>query len=614
MPRMRLGGCGVCAFLAAAASGFAQTSKEDPRLQQLLKNFPQADADHDGILTTEEAKTFRKQQAAKKKPSAPKQATELEEVKLPPDHVKRTEMVSMRDGVRLATDIYLPSGKGPWPVVLIRTPYHRTEPKQFEKAATYLPRAYAFVIQDWRGLYESEKRFPPGAAIGTTDPQDGYDTVEWIAKQSWSNGKVGITGGSGPGFAAKQAVVGNPPHLVAAHTSVSGAFPRDFVFYNGGVPVRWSEGWVASRGVRVNEWPRPRPLDLVTNVGSVPIPVVFGPYPPRHKEAAASGRIAVMDHGGWFDFFTPAAFDDFINLHGSNNRLVMAAKAHGVKLSGQLHYPPQELAEASQLAWFDYWLKGIDNGVMNSPPIRYFLMGDTTRPGAPGNVWKGADRWPLPNTPRSLYLHADGSLSTKKPSEKNAHLAYTYDPKDPVPTISTHDEGSGRGPGDRRELKDRKDILRFATEALTEPVEVTGRVLAELFISADVADTALFASLVDIYPNGYEAQMLNNSMMARYRNGFAKPEPMQAGKMYKISVDMWPTAVVFDKGHRIGLQVTSSSNPHWDLHPNTYEPVSTFDGSPVAHISVEASSYHASRLILPVIAPGVSKDYNRRAP
>jgi putative CocE/NonD family hydrolase len=249
----------------------------------------------------------------------------------------------------------------------------------------------------------------------------------------------------------------------------------------------------------------------------------------------------------------------------------------------------------------DHWLKGVDNEATKAAPVRYFLMGDTMRKGAPGNVWKQADQWPVPNSPTSFYLTEDGGLRPAAPKPKNASRTYAYDSKNPVPMMGGNNMGENKGPIDQRKLAGREDILRFQTDALTEPVEVTGKVLVDLYVSADVPDTTLMAKLVDVYPNGYQALVLDNTLMARYHDGFAKPAPLEKGKVYKLSLYLWNTALVFDKGHRIAVHISGSNAPRYEVHPNSFQPVGSYDGAPVAHVAVQTSAQYPSRLILPVI-------------
>jgi uncharacterized protein len=502
----------------------------------------------------------------------------------------KTEMVPMRDGVRLATDIFLPEGQGPWPAVLERTPYNRKQ--QREKSTNYVSRGYVYVVQDWRGHFDSEGAFTITVLTGTKGREDGYDTVEWMARQSWSNGKVGTTGGSGPGIAAKQTVASNPPHLIAGASSVAGIYPADRQFNGGGIPEEQTDRWLATRGAKFDPWPKPRPF--VFRIEGVV-------WPRAGATDAAAGRVALLDHSGWYDASCTPSLQDFLALAGKNNRLVMAAKAHGEHMAGGLKYKPQALPGTSAIDWFDYWLKGKQNGVMDSAPIRYFLMGDTMDPQAPGNVWKETQTWPVPSKPKTFYFTAAGGLQERAPEDKDAKVAYAYDPAHPAPTIGGPNLGQNNGPQDQSKLRGRADVLYFTTAPLTGPLAITGRGALELHFAADVPDTSIMVKLIDIYPNGYEALELDQGYMARFYGGFDHPAPLEKGRIYKLTIPLLDTALVFNRGHRIGVIVTGSNSPRFEVHPNSYEPVKSYDGAPVAHVSIYTAGDHASRVVLPQV-------------
>ena len=279
---------------------------------------------------------------------------------------------------------------------------------------------------------------------------------------------------------------------------------------------------------------------------------------------------------------------------------------------GGLRYPPGARGKVELLEWLDCWLKGDRNGVTDRPPLLYYLMGDTKNPAAPGNVWKQAHTWPIPHKATSFYMTRTGLLDRRRPTDRDARLTYRYDPRHPVPTIGGANLMLPKGPLDQRPLQKRTDILRFRTQPLAGPLEVTGRVRVHLHVSTDVPDTTFMAKLIDVYPDGQEALVLDSAVMARYWGGLDKPAPLEKGKVYALTIDLWSTALVFDKGHRVAVHVASSNSPRYEVHPNSYEPVASYDGAPVATQRVHVSARHASRVVLPVIAPGVSKDY--RAP
>ncbi|MHC5033692.1 MAG: CocE/NonD family hydrolase [Planctomycetota bacterium] len=529
-------------------------------------------------------------------------------------------MVSMRDGIRLATEVWLPPGEGPWPVVLCRTPYGRFGNEV--RADEFVPQGFACVSQDMRGLFDSEGEF----RLWRDSVNDGYDTVEWIAAQPWCNGRVGMIGNSAAACAAKHALLARPPHLVAIRTYEGVSSVDRYVAYMGGVyragladTLMGSYLKNSPTGQKFDRWPRPRtrPFGKAERAASL-------------AEHAADNNIAVSDVAGWFDCFKESALDDYMALSANGKyRLIVAPTAH-VKQEA-LEFPPNADREPlmDELPGMK-WLTGEVTADDVESGIVYYLMGDAKNPKAPGNVWKQTKTWPIPHTPTSYYMTAGGRLQVGAPQARGASLSYDYDPHRPVFTVGGPNIFIPTGPVDQRSapdypdwvkewvlevpvderpLSEREDILRFYTEPLQEPVEVTGKVFVELYVSTDVPDTTFMAKLVDVYPDGHEALMLDSAVMARYWDGPDNPKPLEKDKVYKLSIDMWSTALVFDKGHKIGVHVTSSNYPRFEVHPNSFEPVDSYEGAPVAHNTVHLSTEHPSRLILPVIAPGVSQDY-----
>jgi predicted acyl esterase len=566
------------------------TSKDDARLKQALERFPAADADGDGVLTQGEAQAFLKARRGGAGGNAPAREARQKAALPAGAGVKptRTVMVPMRDGVRLATDVYLPAGNGPWPAVAHRTPYNRQRDQQEAAAAGFTGRGYAYVAQDWRGQFGSEGTYDTLRA--ELNENDGYDSVEWIAAQPWCNGKVGLVGGSGPGIAALQAVMARPPHLVAAVVGVATAFPEDRQRLNGGVLQNQTAQWLAQRGIEVHEWPRPGTWVVDR--------VLATPATPRAD--ATPNPVALLHHGGWFDIFGDAPLTQWLRQDKDRSRAVIGPTGHGNRAT-ELPFPDERLARPSQAEWLDYWLKGERNGAPDGPPIHYYLMGDARNPRSPGNAWKQAETWPIPHQPTAYHLRQDGGLTLDRPSEAGAARRYTYDPRDPVPTLGGAIMGPVQGPTDQRPLAGRPDILRFATGPLEAPVEITGGVRVELWISSDVPDTTVMVKLLDLYPDGYEALILDSAIMARYREGFARPSPLEGGRPTRLTVELGSTALVFDRRHRIGVHVTSSSSPKFEVHPNTFDPVGSYDQARVAHNTVHVSSEHPSRLIVPRI-------------
>jgi predicted acyl esterase len=506
----------------------------------------------------------------------------------------REEMVAMRDGIHLATSIYFPDGQGPWPVVLTRTPYGKDVMSNPAREAPYMKSGYVRVVQDCRGRFKSEGKYVAFA----DDMNDGYDTIEWIAKQSWSTGKIGMTGASAMGITTNLAAMSGAPHLTAAYITVAHGSSYNYSAYPGGVFLQnLNEEWLKRQGVPTPDVPRPifrayddaaRRVDMRTYLSKIDVPF--------------------YNVGGWYDIFLQGNIDSFTSLQErggpkarGNQKLSMGAFGHGA-LSGELKYPADagNLQGAIQetIRWFDYWLKGVDNGIMKEPAVRYFVMGDTMDKSAPGNVWRTTAAWPPASTATSYYLAADGHLNSAKPSGA-AKMTYVYDPKDPVPSVGGNNLMMDRGPMDQRKVSGRKDVLKFETETLKAPVEIVGRVTAELAVSTDAQDTDFMVKLVDVYPNGYEALVLDEAFRLRYHDGFDKPARVEINKMYPIKVDLWSTALIFNTGHKIAVHVTSSNATRFEAHSNTWEPVKSYDQAVKATNTVFLDG--RSRLVLPVM-------------
>jgi len=511
---------------------------------------------------------------------------------------KTTEMVAMRDGVKLATDVYLPEGKGPWPVVLMRTPYNKDP-----MGAQHRPWAtngYVFVVQDCRGRFKSEGKYMPFM----DDHFDGYDTVEWAAKQPWSNGKIGMIGASAMGITANQASITAPPSLVAMYVMVAPASAYQHAIYTGGVfRKEMNEQWLkAQRATDV--------LDLT-----------FQHYKDDGYVNIREGRlhwekvrVPVYNWGGWYDIFGQGNIDNFAGLQSrgggmalGNQKLMMGPWAHGQ--IEEVKYPSNSGADlmnsmreqSEPLRWFDYWLKGVNNGIMDEPPVKYYVMGDTTDPKAPGNEWRAAQSWPPPSKITSYFLNPGGKLSEAIVAEAKSGSAYQYDPKNPVPTVGGALLFGKKGPLDQRAIGERKDVLKFATAPLEAPAEVTGYVTVELWAESDCPDTDWMAKLVDVYPDGTERLVLDSALRARFREGFDREVFMKKGEVYKFKIDLWSTSLIFNKGHRIAVHISSSNDPRFDPNPNTGKPMRADGETRVATNTIHHSLAHPSRILLPVV-------------
>lgn len=510
-------------------------------------------------------------------------------------------MVEMRDGIRLATSVYLPEGDGPWPAIVQRTPYNKAT--YARTAPRYVEAGYAYVLQDSRGIHKSEGEYFPFES----DIPDGYDTIEWIAKQAWCNGKVGITGTSAMGIAANLAAASDPPHLVTAFVIVApeGLFNQSR-FIGGVFKESHAGGWMKRQGAeaqipdlkkRVLMDDRWRATDFVFHRQNVDIPI--------------------YNVGGWYDIFSQGNLNNFMDLQANgregakgNQKLLMGPFGHG-QLAGGLSYPESGSLAAFwdvEKRWFDHWLKGDENGIMDEPAVRYYMMAAAEKNAvSTKNRWIDAASWPPPSEATRLYLHGNGTLSLTAPVEQNAPTIYPADPANPVPTKGGANLGGDLGPMDQREIGERPDYLRFTTEPLAEDVVVTGHIEVELWAATDGPDTDFMVKLVDVYPDGYEATILDNPLRARYRfgrNSAVDVKMMTPGQPDKLVIDLWSTAQTFEKGHRIAVHVSSSNYPRFEVNPNTGEAPGEEKLPPrIAQNSIYHDAAHPSAIVLPVVTP-----------
>jgi hypothetical protein len=507
--------------------------------------------------------------------------------------------ITMRDGVKLAANVYLPKGQGPWPVIVERTPYLKDGRMFAAGAAHFTGAGYVFVLQDVRGKGHSQgfyEAFVPDIA-------DGYDTVEGLAKQPFSNGRIGITGGSAMGITSNLAAVAAPPHLKAAYIIVAPneTFTTSFL---GGVPKdKDNVGWLRGQGVS-------EAAIAASQAGST-----RSVFTDRAGPGAALRyvRIPIWNVGGWYDIFNTGTVQNFEYLqnHGAvgargNQRLTMGPFGHG-PLSGNLAYPSEDrlgVSGENDIRWFNYWLKGVDNGVMDEPPVDAFMMAGAEKGAfSPKNHHIHAANWPLDYRETRLYLTPDLGLTKTEPSAASAKVSYRFDPANPVATFGGANLTFDRGPEDQRQVGPRQDYLRFQTPVLDKDVAIAGPVSVELYGATDGPDTDFEAKLVDVYPDGYEALVLDAPIRARYRHG-RMPDDIQMmtpNAPEKLTIDMWNTALTFEKGHRIALHITSSNSPRFEVNHNNGDTASDPQKPRVAVNSVYFDHDHPSALVLPVV-------------
>jgi len=550
--------------------------------------------------------------------------------------------VPMRDGVKLATSVFLPEEGGPFPTVMVRTSYWRTNYASY--GTFFAGHGYAFVVQDTRGRYDSPGEFYPFTAEG----RDGQDTLAWIAAQPWSNGKVGMFGASYEAGTQLLIAREGSPHLASlVPTFMTGDCWRRAYYADGAFSLALNLIWLCfevcsrtSDSPFMNQYDMERlfrklpliSLDEASGFGEVP----FWRDYVRHwthddywkaigiHDQYAKFSMPVFLIGGWYDYYPKETLENFVGLvkHAPPalrgwHRVMVGPWGHGWTGSskmGHLDFGRDSLIDANEvyLKWFDQTLKGA-KAERSDAPIRLFVMGT--------NEWRDEREWPLARTRYvNYYLHSSGSanslfgngaLSTEPPGEERAD-GYTYDPENPVPTLGgNHSVGlfweAARsviqpGPFDQRPLERRDDLLVYTSAPLDEDVEVTGPVVLKLYAASSAPDTDFVARLCDVYPDGRSINITEGVIRARFRERiWENPSLLEPGKVYEYSIDLQVTSNVFRKGHRIRVDVTSSCFPLWDRNPNTGHEPGLDAEMQIAQQTIRHDRQYPSHLVLPII-------------
>ena len=529
-------------------------------------------------------------------------------------------MVPMRDGVKLSTDIYVSNAPGPYPVLLTRSPYNKNGERR--RAMFFAQHGYVFVAQDCRGRYASEGILYPLIK----EDRDGYDTIEWAAAQPWSNGKVGTTGASYLAMNQYAAAILRPPHLVAMYAAVGSQNYYQDAGYRGGIPSFGWPVWIllsAATDPKADQATR----DRLSAMLKEPEPwlresreqraKVFENFPaqkhvyddfyahptfdsywkqPGFDTADYYDRmkdVPTLFLSGWYDTFADATLRNFAWLSAhqkTEKRLIMGPWPHGYgkSLCGDAEFGlAAELDEnALVLDWFDHTIKGAALRVLGPEPVRYFRMGgkggrDANGHLTPGGEWKTASAWPPPGPSqlKRFYLRGGGVLAS--PSLNSPPDRYRYDPSNPV-----HTNGGRHGPECIvNQTAQRPDILSYTTEPLPSELDVTGMPIANLLATTDAPSTDITVKLIDVYPDGYAAILLEEAVRVQRQGTW----PQQ------VTVNLGTTSNLFAKGHRIRLDVSSSSFPRFEPNPN-----------PATNSIYYAAKHLLSYLELPIIHPATA--------
>ena len=580
--------------------------------------------------------------------------------------------VPMRDGVRLAADLYFPREPGPHPVLLERTPYGKHQSVMVNIGApAYLARhGYVVAVQDVRGRYASEGAWYPFGDDLSGETSDGYDSVEWLAAQPFSNGKIAVFGGSYAGFNQYTLARNMPPHLTAAfprqgpqclHTEwVYRGGALEFAFMVPRFARRLSAEVLRNRELQFSRKVREYQLDLA-NGWPLPSHAMFSdPFQWIRDDVARQedeGYWKQWDIGpdwdsfsrpsfhvaSWFDIFCGGTLRNFRGIRDravspgarSKHKLIIGPWIHGPFMADA---PPGRIAgemdfgegarwdyKGTMRRWFDCWLQERDDGIRDEPDVRYFVMGL--------NEWRAAPDWPPPGIDhRKFYFRQersgsagsvnDGSLGWRAGAADARPAVFTHDPDEPVPSLggatlfnlsplesSTAErwEDLNAQAGSRDQRPIEARCLTFTSPPLDEDLEVTGPVEAVVYLSSSAVDTDLVVRLCDVHPDGRSMLICDGIQRGRYRESPFRSALLEPGTVYEIRVDMWATSNLFRAGHRVRVIVNSSCYPRFDVNPGTGKSALLSGDRVKAENRVYLDTHRPSHILLPVIPKGISE-------
>jgi len=561
---------------------------------------------------------------------------------------ERNVAVKMRDGVTLHADIYRPKTEGKFPVLLQRTPYDKNN--DFEFGLNAAAHGYVVIVQDVRGRYTSEGEW----YTFKNEPNDGYDTVEWAAALPYSDGRVGMFGGSYVGATQMLAAIAHPPHLAGICPVVTASNYHDGWTYQGGAFEQWfNESWTSGLAHDTFDHEISHSINAVQGMWKLPLTSYPLFHLPPHAISTARlapyfldwlehpnyddywKRIAIEEHfsditvpalhtAAWYDIFLGGSLRNYMGIkaHGGSdaarNRqhllVIIGGHAGGGRKIGDVDFGPaaeQNDEDSIIVKWYDYLFKGVKNEFAGKP-VKLFVMGT--------NQWRDEDDWPLARVKNTKYfLHSagkansaggNGTLSPSSPGKESPDQ-YVYNPATPVPTVGgplcCDAQHWAPGPKDQRPVEARDDVLVYSTPPMSQDTELTGPVTLELYAKSSAVDTDFTAKLVDIWPNGFAQNLTEGILRARYRDSQEKAALMTPGQVYKFAIDLWATSNVFKKGHVLRLEVSSSNFPRFDRNLNTGVDSHFLDDDGKSGGLVSATNVifhdaeHPSALTLPIV-------------
>ncbi len=451
--------------------------------------------------------------------------------------------------------------------------------------------------------------------------------MEWLARQPWSNGKIGTAGISALGITQYMMDKKSPPSLVCQHVMAAPpSLYHTIVYPGGGVRRGLFYGWLLN-----NKFPFQNIYLILSHIDYDDMWRMTDLSPEYDKV-----NVPIMHMTGWYDLYLNGQLDAFMNIqkNGGPNargkqRLIIGPWIHGNFIGiqgtkqGELNYPGNSVYPILKIAdWFDECLRGKDKGFMSGPVVKYYVMGDTEDPKAPGNEWRTADSWPITAKATPYYFHKNGSLSESAPETTDDVMSFVDDPANPVPTLGSREHAEERHTVDLRPIETRDDVMVFSTPVLEQPVEVTGPITAKIYFKTDVVDTDFVVRLSDVYPDGRSMLLTDGIARASHRESMSYRVPLVPGDEYTLDVELWPTSIIFNKGHRIRVILSATNFPRFDVNMHNgrffdlspgelekavetgleeyiYKPDLAPDAKP-AHTTVYLDAQRPSQILLPM--------------
>ena len=531
--------------------------------------------------------------------------------------------VPMRDGVTLSADIYRPNTTDPVPVILVRTPYDNGVAGQVAAGKKWAARGYAYVVQDVRGRGESDGTFYPLV----TEAKDGYDTIEWLAHQPWSNGRVGMMGGSYLGWVQVYAAGLNPPGLKAIIPSVTPPDPdRNFPVQFGAYEPSTLSWLAAISGKTMQDISQ---HDLRSVYSALPLydaDNLLGrtfpawrdwlDHPTRdaywdaqaYQKLLLNSTIPMFHVSGWYDDVLVGTTENFVNLNGHPNQFLMIGPwGHHINENrkiGAIDFGPRALVNVDSLylRWFDRWLKGSSNGAEQDPRVRIFRIGD--------NRWLDEKEWPLARTRYVRYYLSSGGKANSRfgdgrldtlPAAGPEPDHYRADPMNAFPFVTDDAFSQIGGPDDYRTVEQRKDVLVYTTAPLPRPLDVCGPLAVKLFAASSAKDADWATKVIAVRPDGFALRLNDGLVRARFRQGRDREVMLTPGQVEEYQIDNWSTCIRLGVGWMLRLEVASHAFPKFDRNMQTGGPIGKEATGIVAAQTVYHDRERASYLLVPVV-------------